>query len=170
MKTTTLVLLISLLMFAKKGSSVTSFNFSSFNQTTSGIKVEKDAVLSRNSLELTTNQLNTFLGNSYGRASYQYPLQLWDRRTGTRLRYALHLLHKRDKQRLYQRRRDGLLPRTFYLDYPRRLQRRRPRPLPSCTLAPQQERQPFCGGRVRHVLERRLGSELKSCGDRHQFH
>ncbi|KAF4386876.1 hypothetical protein F8388_006831 [Cannabis sativa] len=73
-----LTIVIFFLFLLEKTSSV-SF---SFPQNKSEIEVEKNASISNyETLELTTNRVDATLIDSYGRGSYNKPVQLWDPKT-----------------------------------------------------------------------------------------
>ncbi|PON69852.1 GPCR kinase [Parasponia andersonii] len=70
-------LTILLLFLLTKGNSVV-FNFNRFEPNMPKIRFEKDAFVSDEVIQLTRNQVDASLGASYGRASHDDPVQLWD--------------------------------------------------------------------------------------------
>ncbi|XWS54603.1 hypothetical protein CRYUN_Cryun10bG0102900 [Craigia yunnanensis] len=59
-----------------------NFNFISFDPNQREIFYEGNASSSGNEIQLTTNQRNTALGGSVGRATYYKPMHLWDNSSG----------------------------------------------------------------------------------------
>ncbi|KAK9097015.1 hypothetical protein Sjap_022512 [Stephania japonica] len=75
---TLLLTLIPLICFVK----ATSFNYPSFDSSTSSLKFQGNASATNGSIELNTNGRGTPLPNSVGRVLYAEPLHLWDSKTG----------------------------------------------------------------------------------------
>ena len=88
------VTLIFLLVLLKHGNSI-YFNFSNFdNSNIREIRFENNASSSGGVLELSINKVNYSLGGSYGRASYDKEVQLWDPNTRSLTDFITHFTFK----------------------------------------------------------------------------
>ncbi|XP_008811475.3 L-type lectin-domain containing receptor kinase IX.1-like [Phoenix dactylifera] len=78
-----LLSLFQLLCFMIPHASPLSFNYSIFNQDATGdLTSYEDATLQSNAIQLTRNQMNTYLERSMGSVVHNEPVHLWDKRSG----------------------------------------------------------------------------------------
>ncbi|XP_073107349.1 L-type lectin-domain containing receptor kinase IX.1-like [Elaeis guineensis] len=78
-----LLSLFQLACFMIPQASPLSFNYSIFNQDTTGdLRSYQDATFVNNAIQLTRNQLDTYIERSMGSVVYDEPVPLWDKASG----------------------------------------------------------------------------------------